>query len=70
LTLPFIGREVVQLLYPPQQISVAGAEHIDLIYTGIYKVVLHGSVEGCVGAVQLAAYLPQLTGQFCKLLDR
>ena len=60
----------MQLLYPPQQISVTGAEHIDLVYTGIYKIVLQSGIESCVGAVQLAIYLPQLTGQPCKLLDR
>ena len=60
----------MQLLYPPQQIGVPGAKHVDLIYAGKYEVVLNGGVEGVVSAVQIAAYLSQLPCQLCKLLCR
>ena len=59
----------MQLFYPPEEISVAGAEHIDFKYAGIYEIVLNCGVESGIGAAQLAAYLTQLTCQYCKLSD-
>lgn len=59
----------MQLFYPPQEIGVAGAEHVYFKYAGIYEIVLDRSVESGIGAAQLAAYLPQLTRQYRKLSD-
>ena len=56
----------MQLFYAPEKVCVSGAEHVDLVYARVYKVVFNCCVEGGPGAAKIAAYFSQLT---CELLS-